>query len=82
MMFMWIGSKEPHKEKWKMNDIMLKLFVKIQTLTAREEGQDLVEYALVVALVAFGATAALKTLGSGLNSAFTNISSTLASSLT
>lgn len=47
-----------------------------------EEGQDLVEYALVIALVAFGATAALQTLGSGLNSAFTNISSTLASSLT
>jgi pilus assembly protein Flp/PilA len=65
-----------------MNTLMLKLLVKIQTLTAREEGQDLVEYALVVALVAFGATAALKTLGTGLNAAFTNISSTLASSLT
>jgi pilus assembly protein Flp/PilA len=65
-----------------MNDLMLKMFVKMQTLMVREDGQDLVEYALVVALVAFGATAALKTLGSGLNSAFTNISSTLASSLT
>ncbi|MGB6690366.1 MAG: Flp family type IVb pilin [Terracidiphilus sp.] len=47
-----------------------------------QEGQDLVEYALVVALVAFGATAALQTLGQGLNSAFTTISNTLASSLT
>ena len=65
-----------------MNDLMLKLFVKVQSLMVREEGQDLVEYALVVALVAFGATAALKTLGSGLNSAFTTISQTLASSLT
>ena len=65
-----------------MNDLMLKLFVKVQTLMVREEGQDLVEYALVVALVAFGATAALKTLGSGLNSAFSTISTTLASSLT
>jgi len=65
-----------------MNNLMLKLFVKMQSLMVREEGQDLVEYALVVALVAFGATAALKTLGTGLNSAFTNISSTLASSLT
>ena len=65
-----------------MNDLMLKLFVKIQNVLDREEGQDLVEYALVVALVAFGATAALKTLGTGLNAAFTNISSTLASSLT
>lgn len=65
-----------------MNDLMIKLLVRIQTWTVREEGQDLVEYALLVALVAFGATAALKTLGSGLNRSFTNISSTLASSLT
>jgi pilus assembly protein Flp/PilA len=64
-----------------MNDLMIKMFVKLQTLMAREEGQDLVEYALVVALVAFGATAALKTLGSGLATAFNNISTTLSSSL-
>lgn len=64
-----------------MNNLMLKLVVKMQTLMNREEGQDLVEYALVVALVAFGATAALKTLGSGLNTAFSQISSTLNSSL-
>jgi len=51
-------------------------------LLTSESGQDLVEYALLVALVAFGATAALKTLGTGINHAFTNISSTLASSLT
>jgi pilus assembly protein Flp/PilA len=65
-----------------MNNLILKLYVNFQALMDREEGQDLVEYALVVALVAFGATAALQSLGSGLNSAFTNISSTLASSLT
>ena len=65
-----------------MNRWMLQLLVKLQTLTAREDGQDLVEYALVVAMVAFGSTLALKSLGSGLNHAFTNISSTLASSLT
>jgi pilus assembly protein Flp/PilA len=47
----------------------------------RVEGQDLVEYVLVVALVALGATAAMQTLASGLNTAFTNISSQLASAL-
>jgi pilus assembly protein Flp/PilA len=65
-----------------MNHLLHLLIRNIQILTNREEGQDLVEYALIVALVAFGATAALQTLGSGLNSALTNISSTLASSLT
>lgn len=64
-----------------MNNLMIKFVVKMQSLMNREEGQDLVEYALVVALVAFGATAALKTLGTGLNSAFSSISSTLSSSL-
>lgn len=58
------------------------LLHRLMVLLNNQEGQDLVEYALVVALVAFGATAALQTLGSGLNSAFTTISTTLASSLT
>jgi pilus assembly protein Flp/PilA len=61
--------------------MLLKLLVKFQDLMSREEGQDLVEYALVVALVAFGATAGMKILASGLNNAFTTISSTLSSSL-
>ena len=54
----------------------------VRSLAAGEQGQDLVEYALTVALIAFGATVALQSLGSGLNNAFTAISSTLSSSLT
>ena len=38
-----------------MNNMLLKLYVKFQDLKNHEEGQDLVEYALVVALIAFGA---------------------------
>jgi len=65
-----------------MKNLSLKLFLKMQSLLVREEGQDLVEYALIVALVAFGATVAMQSLGTGLNATFTNISSTLAGSLT
>ena len=65
-----------------MNSLFLKLSVKFQTLQVREDGQDLVEYALTVALIAFGATIAMQSLGQGLNATFTNISSTLAGSLT
>jgi pilus assembly protein Flp/PilA len=64
-----------------MNTLLLKAYVKLQTLTCREEGQDMVEYALVVALVALGATAAMKTLGTGISSAFGTISTTLSSAL-
>jgi pilus assembly protein Flp/PilA len=62
-----------------MNTMLLKLYVKFQDLASREEGQDLVEYALVVALIAFGATAGMKALATGLNTAFSGISTTLGS---
>jgi pilus assembly protein Flp/PilA len=62
-----------------MNTMLLKVYVKFQDLASREEGQDLVEYALVVALIAFGATAGMKSLASGLNLAFQGISTTLGS---
>lgn len=64
-----------------MNNMLLKLYVKFQDLMNREEGQDLVEYALVVALIAFGATAGMTALSGGINSAFNSISSKLASAV-
>ena len=62
-----------------MNTMLLKIAIKIQDLANREDGQDLVEYALVVALIAFGATAGMKALAAGLNTAFGQISTTLGS---
>ena len=64
-----------------MNNLLIKLYVKFQDLASREEGQDLVEYALVVALIAFGATAGMGKLASGINTAFSNVSSKLVSSM-
>jgi pilus assembly protein Flp/PilA len=60
-----------------MKDKFLKLSVKIQSLMMREEGQDLIEYALVVALIAFAAVGAMNTLATDINSAFTGIGSKL-----
>ena len=53
-----------------MNNMLLKLYVKFQELKNSEEGQDLVEYALVVALIAFGAVTGMQSLSGGINSAF------------
>jgi pilus assembly protein Flp/PilA len=61
-----------------MNNMLLKLYIKFQELKNGEQGQDLVEYALVVALIAFGATAGMSALATGINTAFTKISSVLA----
>ncbi len=47
-----------------------------------EAGQGLVEYLLILALVAFAATAGMSTLASGLNSAFTKIGSILGAYIT
>jgi pilus assembly protein Flp/PilA len=62
-----------------MNALLLNLLIKFQDLSSREEGQDMVEYALVVALIAFGAAAGVKSLATGLNTAFRGISTTLGS---
>ena len=55
------------------------LYTKMQSLIKREEGQDLIEYALVVALIAFAATAGMNALATDINTAFTNIGTTLTS---
>ena len=41
------------------------------------EGQDLIEYALLAAIVALGATAGMIALAGGINAEFNNVSSSL-----
>jgi pilus assembly protein Flp/PilA len=60
-----------------MKDKFLLLCVKIQTKLQSEEAQDLVEYALVVALIAFAATAGMTTLANSINNAFVKIGGSL-----
>jgi pilus assembly protein Flp/PilA len=62
-----------------MNTILIKMYLKLQDLASREQGQDLVEYALVLTLVSFGATASMRSLAGGLNIAFTGLSTELGS---
>jgi pilus assembly protein Flp/PilA len=64
-----------------MNKILFNLYLKFQDLKNNEEGQDLVEYALVVALIAFGATAGMTSLATGINTAFSNVSSQLGTAI-
>ena len=59
-----------------MKDTLLKLYVKLQLLR-EDSGQDLVEYALVVALIALAATASMKTLATNIGTAFTNVGTKL-----
>jgi pilus assembly protein Flp/PilA len=60
-----------------MQRFLTKQYVRIQTLVADERGQDLIEYALVVALIAFAATAGMNTVATDINAAFTAIGTKL-----
>ena len=57
-----------------MKDLLLKLYVKAQVLR-EDHGQDLIEYLLVVALIAFAATVGMGSVASSINSAFVKIGS-------
>jgi pilus assembly protein Flp/PilA len=61
-----------------MNTLLLKLLVNVQSLMNREDGQDLVEYGLLVALVALVAVAGVNQVASAVNTVFSSISTTLA----
>jgi pilus assembly protein Flp/PilA len=59
-----------------MNNFTLKIYVKAKALRdafVTEDGQDLIEYALVAALIAFGSVAAMKTLATNISTGFTSI---------
>jgi pilus assembly protein Flp/PilA len=62
------------KEEAAMNNVLPKLYIKFHELRNSEEGQDLVEYALVLALIAFGAIAGMGSLAGGINTTFSNVS--------
>jgi len=61
-----------------MNNLFLSMYVKLQNLMNREEGQDLVEYALLVCLIALAAITGVNKVATAVTSAFSNISSSLA----
>ena len=53
------------------------LYSGMQRLIKREEGQDLIEYALVVALIAFAAVATMQALANDINTVYKNIGTAL-----
>jgi pilus assembly protein Flp/PilA len=57
-----------------MTNLILK---SLSRLHKDEAGQGLVEYALILALVAFGAVVAMQTLANDINNAFTGIGTVL-----
>ncbi len=53
----------------------------LTNLLSDESGQDLIEYALVAALIALGATAAMTSLANNISTAFSTVGSKLNASV-
>jgi len=61
-----------------MRDTILKLYITIQNLTHGQEGQDLVEYALICTLISLLCIAGVNPIASSIKSVFVNLSTSLA----
>jgi pilus assembly protein Flp/PilA len=53
----------------------------LKKLLRDESGQDLIEYALVAALIALGSIVAMNGLATGISTAFSSVSSSVTSSI-
>ena len=56
-----------------MNNLYLMLNAKFQELLSREEGQDLVEYGLIISLISVAAIAFLPALAGAVSAVFTAV---------
>jgi pilus assembly protein Flp/PilA len=61
-----------------MNNLYLTLLAKFQDLKNGDEGQDLVEYALLVALIALVCITGVGNVATAVNTVFSQISGSLA----
>jgi Flp pilus assembly pilin Flp len=61
-----------------MRNLVLDLLVRFQAPPIGEEGQDLVEYALLLCLISLSLISAINGIASAVNATFSNISSSLA----
>jgi len=61
-----------------MNNMFLRLYVRLHDLSTDEQGQDLVEYALFTTLVCLTLISGINGIATAVNRVFSNISSSLA----
>jgi pilus assembly protein Flp/PilA len=64
-----------------MQTTLWNLYSRLRNLMLREEGQDLVEYALLVAVIALAATASMQAAAGGVNGVFIAIGATFSSAI-
>jgi pilus assembly protein Flp/PilA len=76
------GLGKTQMERTAMKFELWKIYTALQHLMAREEGQDLVEYALLIGMITLAATATMQGLAVDVNSFFGVLGNTLTSATT
>jgi pilus assembly protein Flp/PilA len=76
-----IGWFSAIKRRTMMSNLKLRMNLRqiLSGLISDESGQDLIEYALVAAIIALGATAAMTTVSKDITAVFTKIGTSLSS---
>jgi pilus assembly protein Flp/PilA len=64
-----------------MQTTLWNLYSRLRNLFLQEEGQDLVEYAMVFAVIALATIASMQSVAGGVNSVFATIGATLSSAI-
>src|ERR1017187_219451 len=72
---------EPFLASRTKEPFMIKTLQQMRQFLRDESGQDLIEYALVAALIALGAIAAMNNVATGISNAFSAVSSSLTSAV-
>jgi Flp pilus assembly pilin Flp len=65
------------KKGQEMNDLLLRFQVAAQSVLAQESGQGMSEYAMTVALIAFGCIAGEAAIASSVNQTFVALATTI-----
>ena len=68
-------------EKKSMGYYIKLVAARLMSVVSDDEGQDLVEYALIVALIALAATAGINSLATAINTGFTTLGTTVTNAI-
>jgi pilus assembly protein Flp/PilA len=71
------GTRHARLGRAEETNMMLSMIIRLQSIVRREEGQDLLEYALLVALIALVAVGAITLAGKNVNTIFGQIATAL-----
>jgi pilus assembly protein Flp/PilA len=61
-----------------MNNMLTRIYIRLHDLKRGEQGQDLVEYALLLSLICLSLISGINGIAKAANTVFSNISSSLA----